>query len=408
MNKSLSILFSVKKSKINKNTLEAPIYMRVTYDGVRFEKSINRSINPAKWSQASGKAIGSSENSHSINSLIDTLKSKVYEHYRKLVESGKSFSAMTIYNSLFGSVQKPKSIIEVFVKHNSEMNALIGIDFSKATYTRYETTLKHLRDFMAWYSKQDDCELVEINHSFIGSFEFYLKTEKRIGNNTTVKYLKNFHKIIRIAIANGYIDKDPFFNHKFKLIDVERQYLTESELDVIASKELHVERLEQVRDVFLFCCYTGLAYADVAKLNSEHITKGVDGEEWIYINRTKTKVKSRIPLLPRAKAILNKYRTYIPLKYKNLLLPVSSNQKMNAYLKEIAVLCDIKKPLHVHLGRHSFATNSLINGVPLDSVSKMLGHSSISMSEKYAKVTDSKISDDTKHLREEFIDYKVG
>lgn len=408
MNKTLSILFYVKKSKINPKTNEVPIYLRVTCDGVRFEKSINRSIPFNKWSKEAGKASGNNENSRSINVLIDTVRNKVYEHYRKLIDAGKPFTVNTLYNSLYGKITTPKTVIQIFETHNREMKALVGIDYAVDTHKRYETSLMHLKNYIKWQFNCEDIEINEINHAFVGSFEFYLKTEKRIGNNSTVKYLKNFHKIIRIAIANGDIDKDPFFNHKFKLIDVERQYLTESELNMIASKELHVERLEQVRDVFLFCCYTGLAYADVAKLNSEHITKGVDGEEWIYINRTKTKVKSRIPLLPKAKAILNKYRTYIPLKYKNLLLPVNSNQKMNAYLKEIAVICNIKKPLHVHLGRHSFATNSLINGVPLDSVSKMLGHSSISMSEKYAKVTDTKISDDTKHLREEYIEYKVG
>jgi site-specific recombinase XerD len=398
----------VKKSKINPKTNEVPIYMRVTCDGVRFEKSINRTILFNKWHKEAGKAAGNNENSRSINSLIDTLKSKVYEHHRRLIEIGKPFNASTLYNSMFVKPQKSKTILEVFEQHNKEMLSLIGIDYALGTFKRYETTIMHIKNYLKWQFNTNDMAIQEIDHAFIGSFEFYLKTERRIGNNSTVKYLKNFHKIIRIAIANGYIDKDPFFNHKFKLIDVERQYLTEEELDIVASKELHVERLEQVRDVFLFCCYTGLAYADVFKLSSEHIVKGVDGEEWIHINRTKTKVKSRIPLFPKAKAILSKYKMHIPLKYRNQLLPVCSNQKMNAYLKEIAVLCNLKKPLHSHIGRHSFATNSLINGVPIDSVSKILGHSSISMSEKYAKVTDSKISDDTKHLREQYIDYKVG
>jgi site-specific recombinase XerD len=408
MNNTLSILFYVKKSKINPKTNEVPIYMRVTCDGVRFEKSINRTILFNKWSREAGKAIGNNENSRSINSMIDTFKAKVYENYRRLIDLGKPFTINTLYNSLYGNNKSTKTIVDVFNTHNTNMHALIGIDFSKSTATRYETTLNHLKNFISWQFNRKDIEVQEIDYAFVGSFEFYLKTEKHIGHNSTVKYLKNFHKIIRIAIANGYIDKDPFFNHKFKLIDVDHQFLTQEDVDAIEAKELHVERLEQVRDVFLFSCYTGLAYVDVSKLNSEHIVKGVDGEEWIFINRTKTEVKSRIPLLPKAKAILNKYKTYLPLINKDKLLPVCSNQKMNAYLKEIAVLCNIKKPLHFHISRHFFGTNSLTNGVPLDTVSKMLGHRSLSQTQLYAKVTDSKISDDTKHLREEYIDYKVG
>jgi integrase len=407
MNNTFNILFHLKKPKQKKSTLEHPIYMRVTCDGKRFEKSLHISIDPSKWSKEFGRATGKSNASQIVNNHLDAYKTRVVECYRELINSKQIPTSELIYQSLYGEKAVSRKVLEVFEEHNMQMLALVGIDFETSTYKRYQTTKNHIENFLAEFLKLPDFRIDQVNHKFISDLEFYLKTEKKINNNSTVKYLKNFHKVIRIAIANGEIEKDPYANHRFKLHEVEKSFLTSEELSIVETKELHVERLDQIRDVFLFCCYTGLAYIDVFKLSPEHIVTGEDGLEWIIINRTKTNVKSRIPLFPKAKAIIKKYSTYLPLKYKNKLLPVPSNQKMNAYLKEIADICNINKEFTSHMGRHTFATLTLSNQVPLETVSKMLGHSSVSMTEHYAKITDKKISEDTKHLRDAEPIYKV-
>ncbi|HZJ36119.1 MAG TPA: tyrosine-type recombinase/integrase, partial [Gillisia sp.] len=218
--------------------------------------------------------------------------------------------------------------------------------------------------------------------------------------NTITKYVVNFKKIMRIAFANNWVNKDPFYHWKAKWKKVERDVLTEAELRTMIEKELSIQRLEQVRDIFVFCCFTGLAYVDVQRLSKNHIVLGMDGERWIKINRSKTDSRSSIPLLPAAEEILAKYADH-PITLRNgLLLPVISNQKTNAFLKEIADVCGIEKHLTFHLARHTFATTvTLANGIPIEFVSKMLGHQSLKTTQIYAKVIDKKLSDDMNILR---------
>ncbi|HEY1047614.1 MAG TPA: site-specific integrase, partial [Bacteroidia bacterium] len=380
--KTFKTIFYLKQSKANKSG-ESPLYMRITIDGKRLEKSLNISILPKVWSTLHNKVIGNSELAKSVNSIIESYRFKSIEAYRKLLERGTEVTVNSIQELLFGNGQQKKTLIKEFELHNHKMKELLGIDFTKGTLTKYETTLGHVRHFLKYQFNLSDVSLNDVNFKFIADFEFFLKKEKKIANNTCVKYIKNLHKIIRICITNGYLDKDPFSNHRFRLNDVEKPFLTELELSTLMKKDLHTNRLDQVRDVFVFICFTGLSFSDVKKLTHEHIVKGIDGEDWIVINRTKTKVKSRIPLMPEAKSILEKYKSYIPLLNSNRVLPVLSNQKMNAYLKEIGDICGFHKVLTCHIGRHSFATLSLTKGVPLETVSKMLGHSSVSMSEHY-------------------------
>jgi len=216
--------------------------------------------------------------------------------------------------------------------------------------------------------------------------------------------VNNFKKIIRIALANQWMDRDPFYNFKVKFDSVEREYLNEEEVQKLIDKELYLDRLKIVRDMFVFSCYTGLAYSDVKKLSSADITKGIDGSKWIRIKRTKTKSLSSIPLLPLAEEILDRYKDHPEVKDGKYVLPVLSNQKSNAFLKEIAALCGITKPLTTHLARHTFATTiTLTNGVPIESVSKMLGHKDLRTTQHYAKIVDRKISDDMKALKQKLV-----
>jgi site-specific recombinase XerD len=402
MNKTFGLLFYVKRAKIDSNG-KAPIYVRITVDGIRSELSIKRSVEIERWNTEAGKVKGNSEEVKSINTYIDVVRNKIYDHHKRLIDANKKVTAEAIKNSFLGIGEKEKTLVSIFQYHNKQVKALIGKEFAAGTHERYETVLRLLQLFLEKEYKVKDIAISDINHKFITDLEFYLKTERKNAHNTAIKYIKNFKKIVRIALANGWIDKDPFSNFKATVKDVEREFLTEEEIQTLVSKDLHVNRLDQVRDIFVFNCFTGLAYADVKKLSDADIVIGIDGSKWIKTNRTKTDVKSSIPLLPTALAILEKYKNNPVANNVNKLLPVLSNQKMNAYLKEIATICKIEKNFSTHLARHTFATTvTLTNGVSLETVSKMLGHKSIKTTQHYAKIVDRKVSDDMLILKDKY------
>jgi site-specific recombinase XerD len=402
MNAKLSILFYAKRAKTNTNGL-IPIYLRVTVDGERIELSTKRFTHPDKWSVEGSCMKGTTAESKATNSYLDALKAKVYEYQQQLIRNDDLVNAENMRNKILGIEKRSHMLIAIFQNHNNEVKALIGKDFAAATHVRYETSLKHTVDFIKWKYKVSDIDIRKIDHEFITSYEFYLKTKCNCCQNTTVKYIKNFGKIIRICIANGWLDRNPFINYKSRMVEVERAFLSQDEIETMFNKEFATERLNQVKDIFLFSCFTGLAYADVKKLKQNNVGLGVDGERWIFINRTKTDTRSNIPLLPVSSAILEKYRNHPQAVNQERLLPILSNQKMNSYLKEIADLCGIHKELTFHIARHTFATTvTLTNGVPIESVSKMLGHKNLHTTQHYAKILDLKVSNDMKALKDMF------
>ncbi len=393
-----SILFYIKRSKSDLKEM-SNIYMRITLNGSRSDISINRKVHFNKWDVKSNKVRGNGKDSMEINSFIDLIRYKINKIHQSLVEDEERISPKRITSIFKGQTINQKMILEEFLKHNNRVKSLIGIDYSKSTSTRYHTAYKHLMQFLNEELKIDDCSFSEISHSFINKYEYFLKTTRGCNHNSTLKYINNFKKIVRIAYANDWISKDPFFNYKAKFEWKEREYLTETEIHTLISKPLHTPRLDLVRDMFVFSCFTGLAYADVKKLSKDDIIIGVDGEQWIKTNRTKNNNTSSIPLLSPALKIINKYKQQ--QSNENSIIPVLSNQKANAYLKEIADLCNIHKNLTTHLARHTFATTvTLSNGVPIETVSRMLGHKSLRSTQHYAKIIDNKVSDDMKILRQ--------
>lgn len=402
MDAKISILFFLKRAKVNSKGL-VPIFQRITVCGKRIEKSTGKYIDPNKWSVEGAKMKGVSTEARTINSHLDILKVKVIDAERDLYNRGEEINAESINNKLLGIKKRERLLIPIFEEHNRKIKELIGLEYAAGTYERYVTSLKHTKDFLFWKYNQSDIAISKIDHAFITEYEFYLRSERKCANNTAVKYIKNFHKIINQCLANGWIDKDPFANYKSKVKEVIREYLDESEIEKIINKELLIERLAVVRDIFIFSCFTGLAYIDVKQLTPDNIAMGIDGGKWIYKNRQKTDTTSKIPLLPMALEILGKYENHPLCINKNRLLPILSNQRMNAYLKEIATLCNISKDLTFHIARHTFATTiTLTNGVPIESVSKMLGHTNIKTTQHYAKIIDKKISDDMMALRAKF------
>ncbi len=400
MKTNFSLLFYLKKPK-NYNEGPVPVYLRITVNGKRAETTTSRTCEPTQWNSKAGRLKGTKEFVRAFNAYLDTLQAMVYAAHESLTAQKVAITADRLKNLLNGKPEKLYTIIDVFKEHNNQVAALVGSDFAKGTLERYKTSLKHTQDFIKWKYNVNDIDVKEIDHDFIVSYDFYLRSVRKCANNSAVKYLKNFKKIIRICIASGWMVNDPFVNYKAKVKVIDRLFLNDEELRRMAAKVFGTERLGQIRDIFLFSCFTGLAYADVQKLKAVEIITGPDGEKWINTKRQKTATSTRVPLLPPAVAILNKYSDYPICEHSGKALPVSTNQKMNAYLKEIADLCGISKKLTYHIARHTFATTvTLSNGVPIESVSKMLGHTNIKTTQHYAKILDMKVAQDMSKLRQ--------
>ena len=400
MNKTFNLLFFIKKNKIKTNGT-APIYLRITVDGKAAEIAAKRYIDPKKWDNKSQKAVGNSQEAKTLNSYLKTLEQQVYDFHYLMLKEEDFITAESLKSKLLGTDVTTRMLIPIFQDHNDKVEALIGQDFAPGTLERYKTSLKHTQEFLNWKYKISDIDITKIDHSFIMDYDFWLRSVRKCANNTAVKYIKNFKKIMRLCMANGWLSKDPFLGYKAKIKEVERPYLTKEEIQTVYDKEFASDRLNQVRDIFLFSCYTGLAYVDVVKLSRSHINIGIDGDKWIFTNRQKTGISTRVPLLPLAQELILKYEDHPECVNLNVMFPVLSNQKMNSYLKEIASVCGINKELTFHIARHTFATTvTLSNGVPIESVSKMLGHKNLKTTQHYAKILDKKVSDDMAILKE--------
>lgn len=397
MSKNFDFLLYPKKSKDPEKEI-VKLYLRITIDGKRSETATALEIDPEKWE--GGKMKGTREEVKSFNAYLDTIKNKLYECHKNLLQDGADITAESLRNAYTGKGERPHFLVEIFKAHNSNIEQLIGKDYAKPTLTKYITTLNHLESFIKWKYKISDIILGQLKYEFLADFEFYLKTQKSIDHNTAAKYIKNVKKVINECFAKGWLKSNPFSNFKITTKLVDRTFLSEHELDILTNKELKLERVALVRDIFIFSCYTGLSFIDVANLTPNHIAIGMDREKWIFTHRQKTNTPSHIPLLPPAIEIINKYKDHPAAVNKGRLLPLLSNQKMNAYLKEIADLCEINKDLTFHVARHTFATTvTLTNGVPIESVSKMLGHKKLQTTQHYAKILDKKVSNDMQALR---------
>ncbi len=402
MNATISILFYLKRAKANTQGL-APIFQRITINGRRLDNSTGKFVDPSKWHPEMSKMRGNSEEARLINGHLDNLRTKILIAEKELNKKDIPVNLETLKNMLLGTKERQRLLVPIFEEHNNKIKELLGSEYAPGTYERYQTSLKHTKDFLNWKYNISDIDITKIDHAFITDYEFYLRSVRKCANNTAVKYIKNFNKIIKLCLANDWLDKNPFANYKSKVKEVERVYLSEVEIQNIINKDFKTERLSLVRDIFLFSCFTGLAYIDVKNLTKSHISIGIDGDKWIFTHRQKTESASKIPVLPVTQMIIDKYADHPQAINEEKLLPILSNQKMNAYLKEIAAVCEIEKELTFHIARHTFATTvTLTNGVPIESVSKMLGHKNLRTTQHYAKVLDKKVSEDMKILRDKF------
>ena len=403
MKTKITLHFYAKSTKANANGL-LPIYVRLTVDGKRLEFSTKKFVEKSKWSNELSKMKGMSEEARSINSYLDLMKSKVLDAQMELLHRNEALTIENFKIKILGTEERQRMLIPIFQDHNNKIKELVGKEYAPGTLERYTTSMKHTIEFMQWKYNISDIDITKIDHAFITDYEFWLRSVRNCANNTAVKYIKNFSKIIKICLANDWLDKNPFANYKSKVKEVERVYLTETEIQSIIEKDFKTERLSLVRDIFLFSCFTGLAYIDVKNLTKSHISFGIDGEKWIFTHRQKTESASKIPILPVTKMIIDKYENHPICISGNRLIPILSNQKMNAYLKELADICEIEKDLTFHIARHTFATTvTLTNGVPIESVSKMLGHKNLRTTQHYAKILDRKVSEDMKILKDKLM-----
>ena len=347
------LLFYIRRTKLNRNG-EAPIMMRITVNGVRVDASVKKTILPEFWSAAKGKALEKKREYKELNLYLDSIRLRIMKIQRELEIEEVSVSANSVLDRFQGKdAPVQRTLFEVFREHNDKCVQLSGTDMAPATVQRYETSLKHTRDFVWETYHKKDVLLDEVSRQFIEDYEFWLKTEKKCCHNTATKYLKNFKKIIRIALAKGWMKNDPFLEIRFSLDKVEPDFLEDSEIQKLISKEIDIPRLSQVRDIFVFCCFTGLAFSDIHGLRKEHIVEDSNGVRWIRKGRQKTKIMCNIPLMEIPLKILEKYSTNEYCKKHGVLFPVLCNQKMNAYLKELADICGIKKTLTTHEARHN-------------------------------------------------------
>ncbi|MCL1032855.1 site-specific integrase [Elizabethkingia anophelis] len=399
MKTKISVLFYAKKSKAKSN-LQVPVYLRITVNGKRSEFSTGKNVDLSKWNPEISRIKGNSEEARTINKYFDVLSSKILEIERNLILSGESFDASDVKNLLTGRQGTERYLIPIFQHHNDRMEKLIGKDYALATLKNFKTCLAHLKQFLWSFYKKSDINIKKIEPAFLNDFDFFLRTVAKCNNNSTVKHTKNLAKILKICYQNTWIEKDLVLYYKGKFNEVATSYLTQEEIKSIQDKDFAGQGLNLVRDIFIFSCYTGLAYIDIYNLTKDHISTGIDGNLWIMTHRQKTHTASNIPLLPIAEEILNKYENHPLLIDSVRLLPIYTNQKVNEYLKTIAETCGITKKLTFHVARHTFATTvTLGNNVSMESVSKMLGHRSIKTTQHYAKILDKKVSEDMSCLK---------
>ena len=352
MKTTFKVTYLLRKNKPFSNG-EVPILVRITLNGERAEFVAKHSVNPSLWNQKTNRALGSSISAKSLNTYLDHVYIKLCDSMRDLEERGIEVTAANIKDNYLGIISyKQVTLFSAYDEHNDKMKALIGKGYTYATLERHYTTRNHLLDFIRTKYNKDDIPLERVDNVFVTDFEFFLRSEKNIGNNTTVKYLRNLGKVLRIAFEAGHIKKNPLSSVRLHIEDIDRPFLDERELQTLFNKTFTVQRLEQIKDAFLFCCFTGLAFIDAKNLTQEHLYTTSSGKVWIKMQRQKTKKWSHIPLLPQAKAILDKYDKH-PIRKQGFLLPFPTNQKMNAYLKEIAELCGITKNLTTHCARHN-------------------------------------------------------
>ena len=393
---NFKVSFYLRSNYENKEG-KSPVMLRIFLGGEMTNFGTTKIfVKKSLWSNATNRLRGRTTEALSVNAALDAISTTLYGIYRKY-ENDESLSLDLIRTVYFGKNREFTSFLPVFDKFLEDIKQRVGKTIGADSLQKYSVLRRHFAEFLMYKYSRKDIGLNEFTPAVVQDFHLYMSTVAGCAYNTSVKKVKTLKTITIYAQKRGFLLHDPFVNHHFHMEPVDRGFLTDEEILRVANKNLGIQRLELVRDIFIFSCFTGLAYIDVSNLTPDHIVT-MDDKQWIMTKRQKTSVETNVLLLDIPRAIIAKYshKTYRDGK----LFPVLTNQKTNSYLKEIADLCGIKKKLTFHLARHTFATMSLSKGVPIESVSKMLGHTNIRTTQIYARITNKKIEHDMEQLSE--------
>jgi site-specific recombinase XerD len=403
--RTFNVMFYLKGDKKNESG-KAPIYCRLTINGKRSTFSTGEWVIPERWKSTNRLSNSKAREELDIRNELRRIEAKLRNTKRVLLESQNEVTTESVLNHFNGKHEQAlaKTFIELSDFFIDTLKAKVEAKLkSEGTLERYETIKRLLIEYMNHEYKKSDVDLKKLNLSFIEHFDLYMRNNRKCGNNTTVKYVQNIRAIITMGMKHDWLTVDPFRHYEGKLVETETIYLNDEELAAIENKIFASEKLNVVKDLFLFSCYTSYSPCDVAKLTRDDVVNHIDGEKWIFNDRTKTHIKSDVMLLPPALAIINKYANHPECVATNKLLPGRSNQKLNSYLKEIAEICNIKKRLYYYVSRHTFATTvTLSKGVPIETVSKVMGHKRLATTQHYAKVINLKVSSDFKKLKKSY------
>lgn len=389
---TFSVVFFCKKTKVNKKG-KAPIYARITTSGQITEIHTQCQVEPQHWNQRLERCMLRDAVSMRINEIIASFRANILAAYDSLIKESKTPNCFVIKQRLEHAAGSSRMFLAEFSRYCDKRQSEVGTRLTQVTCNKYHRLLRYMSEYTKEQYKKDDLSLDAITYEFIDGLNTFIQTAHRCKNNGAINLLCCLKNFILYAIRNEWIDKNPFRYYKMKIDKTNVKVpLTKTELDTLIGKSLSNDRLDRIRDVFCFCCLTGLAFTDADNLRREHITTDEHGTLWIHKSREKTSVMSRIPLLPYPIKVLGKYKNDLELQVKGKLLPVPSNQKMNAYLKEIADICNIPKNLTTHCARHTFATLAIEYGMPIDIIAKILGHSNTNMTRHYTKISKANIS----------------
>ena len=379
---------------------KTPLYIRITTNGKRKKFSLKQSFTTSLWNPAKSRLKGSSIEARQVNAYIDQVLLEINEAYRQLLKEKKHISSQAIIARFRGEDQNNKTLLQLSEYHNHNMKSVL----KPGTLKNYYTTERYIKRFLKIERNAEDIYLEHLNYEFIIDFENFLRRNvapiqsRLLTNNGVMKHLERLKKLLNLALKLEWVSRDPFAKFSLKFVKSERHFLSQSELEQMLNTEFKEDYLNKTKDIFAFCCYTGLSYIDVKNLKKNDVVKGIDGKEWIFIKRQKTDQPVKVPLLDISEYIIEKYKDEMNLDDR--LLPVFSNQKLNQYLKEITKKLHINKKITFHSARHTFATTvTLSNGVPIETVSKLLGHTKLSTTQIYAQVLERKISEDIGNLR---------
>ena len=388
------VVFYLRSNYVNKEG-KTSVMLRIYLNNERLSLgSTGISVKSSQWDKEKERIKGRTTEALNTNLQLDNIASGLQSIFRR-IEMSDVVSLERIKSEFLGKKEEIDTLMQLFEKHNGDVAKQVGVSVGKATLQKYNVCKRHFSEFLEKQYKRSDLKLTELTYVVIREFDLYLRPEVGQNPNTATKTMKTFKTITLLGQKMGVLLHDPFMNHRFHIEPVNRGFLTDEEILLIAHKQINIPRLELIRDIFIFSCFTGLAYIDVSNLTPDHIVTLGD-KQWIMTQRQKTSVETNVLLLDIPKAIIAKYggKTYRNGK----LFPMLTNQKTNSYLKEIADICGIKKNLTFHLARHTFATMSLSKGVPMESVSKMLGHTNIRTTQIYARITNKKIEHDMEEL----------